>query len=378
MRRRRTFWLVLMLVLSAGVTILAVTLSGAGQSGPTSGARSGTSATGAASSSHLPALVRTAEIRSYQVSPAEAGLMLPAVDQQGNIWFGEMDANRLARLDAHTGTITDWAPPGGEDGIMGITIDAHGNVWFAEQNANYIGRFDPARQTFRTYSLGSGKDRRVGLEDVQFDASGTLWFTETFVGRIGRLDPASGAMQTWAVATGSPGVQPYPFGLAVTSQGQVWFGTYSGGVVGHLNPGTGQMLLLHLPNPAEQIYSMAADDQGHIWYSELQFGRLGMIDTATGKITELPVPTALGDPEDLHSVVVANGDIWFTSSGANALVRYSPDNSTFTFFRLPVPDSIPFGLALGPSSTLWFTAGGNPVNYIGKMAIPPSNQVQKD
>ena len=73
--------------------------------------------------------------------------MLPAVDQQGNIWFGEMATNRIARLDPHTGTVTTWTPPGGEEGIMGIAIDALGNVWFAEQNANYIGRFDPAQKS---------------------------------------------------------------------------------------------------------------------------------------------------------------------------------------------------------------------------------------
>jgi virginiamycin B lyase len=291
------------------------------------------------------------------------------VDQQGNVWFGEMASNQLARLDPRTGMITTWTPPQGEDGIMGITIDTQGNIWFAEQNANYIGRFDPARQSFRTFSFGSGKSHRVGLQDLQFDASGRLWFTEMVAGRIGWLYPASGAFQTWVLPTSSSGTPLYPYGLAVTQDGQIWFGTFSGGVVGHLDPTTGRVLLYHLANPGEQIYSMAADGRGRIWYTELQFGKLGMIDAGTGKITELKVPTTLGNPEDLHSIVVANGDVWFTSSGANALVRYSPDDGTYTFFQLPVPGSVPFGLALASADTLWFTAGGNPANYVGEMTI---------
>ena len=253
---------------------------------------------------------------------------------------------------------------------MGIAIDSRGNVWFAEENANYIGRFDPARQSFSTFSLGRGKSQRVGLEDVQFDSFGELWFTETVAGRIGRLDPASGTFQSWVLPPSSPDTPSYPFGLAVTPGGQVWFGTYSGGVVGRLDPKTGRVRLFHLASPAEQIYSMAADAQGRIWYTELQFGKLGMIDSTTGKVTEQGVPTTLGNPEDLHSIVVANGDIWLTSSGANALVRYSPDKHAFTFFRLSEPGSTPFGLALGPADTLWFTAGGNPINYVGAMTIP--------
>ena len=371
-----TFRFALILALSVGVTLFALSV---GRVLPTGSLLpSGHGGTGSAPTVHSSVSVRTAKIQLYKVSPPDAGLMLPVVDQHGNIWFGEMAANRLARLDARTGTITDWMPPGGEDGIMGITLDAGGNVWFAEQNANYIGRFDPARHTFSTYALGSGKGHRVGLEDLQFDASGKLWFTETVAGRIGRLDSASGVIRTWGVPASSPGAPSYPFGLAITPYGQIWFSTYSGGVVGHLDPTTGRMLLSHLANPAEQIYSMAADDRGRIWFTELQFGKLGMIDTTTGNVTELPVPTTLGNPEDLHSIVVAKGAIWFTSSGANALVRYSPKDGIFTFFRLPVPGSIPFGLALGPANALWFTAGGNPVNYIGEMTISSYSGARKD
>jgi virginiamycin B lyase len=311
--------------------------------------------------------VRTAQRDLYLFAKSNVGLMQPVVDAQGQVWVGEMHANRLGRLNAQTGAVTSWEPPEGRYGIMATTVDAQGDAWFAEQNANYIGRFDPGRQTFKIFPFGSGKGQRVGLEDLQFDASGKLWFTEIGSARIGRLDPSSGGIHTWPLPASSSGTA-YPFGLAITHDGQIWFGTYQGGVVGHLDPATGRILLYPLAHPAEQVYSMAADAQGQIWFTELQFGKLGRIDTATDKITELPVPTTLGNPEDLHAVLVANRDIWFTSSGANALVRYSPPDDTFTFFQLPVPASIPFGLALTPTGTLWFTAGGNPVNYVGEMA----------
>ena len=353
-------WLGVILVLSVMVIIFAVTLASVPQA----------SQTGSPSSLRPSLFVRDATVRTFRVSPPDAGLMLPAVDQQGNVWFGEMATNRLARLDPRSEAITSWVPPAGEDGVMGTTVDSRGNVWFAEENANYIGRFNPAMHSFSAYSLGHAKSQRVGLQDVQFDSSGKLWFTETIASRIGRLDPTNGTFHIWVLPPSSRGASFYPFGLTITSNDQVWFGTYSGGVVGHLDPKTGRVLLFHLTSPSEQVYSLAADGQGRIWYTELQFGRLGMIDSTTGKVTEFQVPATLGNPEDLHSIVAVNGSIWFTSSGANALVRYSPDARTFTFFRLPDPGSAPFGLALGPAGTLWFTAGGNPVNYVGEMSIP--------
>jgi len=188
-------------------------------------------------------------------------------------------------------------------------------------------------------------------------------------GRIGRLDPSNGSIQTWQVPPLSGDSPPYPFGLALTHDGQVWFGTFTGGVVGHLDPIKNGFTLYHLMNPHEQIYSMAADTRGHIWFTELQFGKLGMIDTTTGKISELTVPGTFGGPEDLHGIVTTpDGDIWFTSSGANALVRYSPDSASYTFFQLPLPGSNPFGLTLDAAGKLWLTAGGGQqADFIAEM-----------
>ncbi len=315
-------------------------------------------------------VLANAKVHVYPVVPADAGLMLPAVDGRGNIWFGEMASNRLARLDPETGKTQSWTPPRGEDGIMGTAIDARGNIWFAEQNANYIGRFDPIRQAFRLYPFALSNGHPVGLQDVQFDAAGKLWFTELLNGRIGRLDPANGNVQTWQVPALAGGATPYPFGLTISANGQVWFGTFTGGVIGRLNPASGQITLYHLMHSQEQIYAMTSDAQGRIWFTELQFGTLGMIDPETGNILELSVPAVLGNPEDLHGIVaMPDGTVWFTSSGANALIRYSLSTATFTFFRLSLPDSNPFGLARDRANNLWFTAGGGQQpNYIGEVA----------
>ena len=317
------------------------------------------------------AKVQPAVVHTYSVFPSNAGLMLPVVDGQGFVWFGEMETNHLARLDPRTGAVKTWTPPGGEYGIMTNVTDRQGKVWFTEQNANYIAVFDPTRQTFRTFGFGTGKQHRVGLQDLQFDASGKLWFTEMTGRRIGRLDPASGRIQTWDLPNAAGGAVTYPFGLSITRNGQVWFGTFAGGMLGHLDPKTGQIKLYTLADPREQVYAMAGDGQGRIWFTELQFGKLGMIDTTTGKVIELTVPGTLGNPEDLHSVVVTpDGNVWFTSSGTNSLVRYSPKNATFTFFQIPLPYSGLFGLAADAAGRLWFTAGGGQqANYIGVMAL---------
>jgi virginiamycin B lyase len=364
LQRDLAFWGALLLL--AALTLLALTQVGGALSRP---AVSGPpEPTAPAIPAKLIASVRSGNVKMYALPNPAAGLMQPAVDQHGAVWVGEMDLNRLAALDPSSGQVHDWQPPNSQHAIMATQVDAQGRVWFTEQAAGYIGRFDPATRTFKTYPLPQSDGRNAGPQDLRFDASGKLYVTLASSGRIGRLDPATGALDTWSVPAPAPGVHPTPWALAVTPTGQVWFGLLSGGAVGRLNPASGQVTLIHLADPQAAVFSMAAGGNGLVYFTELQAGKLGVIETATGKLRELDVPAALGDPTSLYAVGAApNGDAWFASSGANALVRFAPQAGAFTFYRLPVPTSVPYGVALGASGTVWFAADDPNGNYIGAL-----------
>ncbi len=114
---------------------------------------------------------------------------------------------------------------------------------------------------------------------------------------------------------------------------------------------------------------MASDTRGHIWFTEIVPGKLGMIDPATSTMREIPVPAVLGRPASLYGLVITpGGDVWFANSGANALVRYSPANATYTFYQLSTSYGGLYGLALDSSGQLWFTIDGTSANYIGEMS----------
>jgi virginiamycin B lyase len=319
-----------------------------------------------------PASARPAQARVYPTPVSDAGLMQPAVDAQGNIWVGEMSQNKLARLDPRTGKITEWAPPNGKYNIMATAIDAAGNVWFTEQVGNYIGRFDPRTETFKTYPLGQVDGRGMAPQDLQFDRAGNLWFTELGSGRIGRLDPASGNIREWPIPAPQSGVRSYPYSLAVTPAGEVWLGYLTGGAVSRLDPASGKVAIYHLAENTA-IFSMAPDAQGNIWFTGMQPARLGHIDTRTDTrtdtVSEMAVPAKLGDPATLYAVKVApNGDVWFASAGANAVVRYRPSTNSFLFFQLGAAESLPYGLDFDRAGHVWFSADGGSGNYIGMVA----------
>jgi virginiamycin B lyase len=319
--------------------------------------------------SNAAATVRAAQAKVYPMPNVDAGLMQPAVDQQGNIWVGEMTLNKLARLVPRSGKLSEWMPPNGNYNIMETAVDAGGHIWFTEQASNYIGRFDPKTETFKTYPLGKVNGHSAGPQDLQFDGSGNLWFTELTGGRIGRLDPASGNIHAWTIPAPRPDAQSYPYSLAVTSGGDIWFGYLTGGAVGRLDPASGKVTAYTLANASAAVFAMAPDANGHIWFTEMQPARLGRIDTRTNAVSEMAVPNKLGDPATLYAVKVAkNGDVWFASAGANAIVRYRPSANNFLFYQLATTQSIPYGLDLDTAGHIWFSADGGSGNYVGMVA----------
>lgn len=327
----------------------------------------------AAATSPLPApgVNGTAAVttRNYMIDQPNVGLMQGSVDSQGNVWFGEMNVNKLVRLDSNTGSLLICSPPNGKYGIMQTVVDGQGSVWYTEQNAGYIGKFVPSTQTFSTYPLAPVKGHSAGPQDLAFDPSGKLWFTEVSGNRIGRLDPATGAITSFTVPAPAGATTTCPFSLAF-SGGKVWYSDLCNGVVGRLDPTTGAITLFQPATPHAQIFSMAADRQGRIWFTELEQGKLGMVDSATGNVTEIPVPATLGQPSGLYALTVTpNGDVWFAVASANSLVRYVPQTRAFTFFTLSIPASIPYGLALDSAGNLWFTADATPTNYVGMLHL---------
>jgi virginiamycin B lyase len=361
---KRTLGFLIGILVLSGLTLFIFS------TGPTGSVVHQPKKTSSSTAAHSPISVIRATTHDYSLNQPNPGVMQPAADQQGNIWFGEMFANALARLDPQGGTVSTWTPPDGRNNIMATAIDRQGDVWFTEQAANYVGRFHPSTQQFKIYPLSQVQGHSSAPQDLQFDASGNLWFTEVNGARIGRLNPVTGAISTWSVPSPAGGMPSLPFCLAVTPSGQVWFGDLSGGAVGSLDPSTGAVRLHHLSSNQTEVYAMTTDASGTVWFSELQGGKLGRVDPLTGSVTEIPLPaTSPGSSSGMYDLQVApNGDIWLASAGANALVRYDPRTSEFTFYMLSVPASIPFGLAFDGAGRLWFTASTNP-NYIGVMSV---------
>lgn len=303
----------------------------------------------------------------YLAPHPQSDLMSPAIDAQGNIWFGEMGGNRLGRLDPATHTITEWTPPQGQSGIMGIQVDKQGDVWYAELNASHIGRFTPRTCQFHIYPLASANGRAAAPNDLAIAPNGMIYFTQEGNDRVGSLNPATGAIAEYPVGPQDTAHPVTPYGIAVAPDGTVWFTELLGNHIDRLDPKTGAIQRVPLTNVSQAIANtIAVGPDGMVWFTEMSAGNLGRIDPTTNQIAYIAAPTTYGNPAQLYDVAVdPTGAIWLTSSGSNALFRFDPVAETWSAVQLPIPASAPYGLVFGTHGAVWFTEGAIDANRIG-------------
>lgn len=313
-----------------------------------------------------PSIMATGSFHEYPLPQSNNGLMRPAIDHEGRIWFGEMGHNFLAVFDPHTQKFQQITPPHGRSGIMGVEAASDDSIWFAEQYANYIGRYLPSTGQFQIYPLPaltvpdpSDTSKTLTLpsapNDLALDKHGNVWFTELNADALGRLDTHSGLIQQFPLSTNKSVQKLNPYGIAVDPQGMIWFTETSTNHVGRLNPTTGQIRYFTMQRSATPLMEIASDAHGIIWITSFSSGLLLSLNPNTGKFTPYYAPSTGG----IYGIVITPTDqLWVTITADNVIARLDVAASRFIYYAIPTSGSLPLGVVAGANNTLWFTEAG--------------------
>lgn len=114
-------------------------------------------------------------------------------------------------------------------------------------------------------------------------------------------------------------------------------------------------------------HDVAPAPDGTVWYTGQNIGVLGRLDPVSGDIDEIP----LGSGSAPHGVIVGpDGAAWVTDSGLNAIVRVDPDTSRVDAFTL-TGENVNLNTAVfDHDGILWFTGQGG---FYGR--LDPANPV---
>ncbi len=219
----------------------------------------------------------------------------------GLIWFTELNANKLGKLDTATGMITEYTIPTANSQPTGIAVASDGTVWLAERAGNQLASFNPTTETFTEYpySPSQGLPADLAPEDVAVSSAGNVvWFTSPSTTRLVSFN--TGTQLYTLVLTATPGSSAYtPSQVVLDSLGNVWISTRNGRI-GRYSPSTIQIFAFY-PVASETsaidgLYYRSVSGDNQLWFTESNTGFAGQLTTA-----------ANGSPKSSWRFPVVNG-----------------------------------------------------------------------
>jgi virginiamycin B lyase len=321
----------------------------------------------------LPVSTAIGKFQEYALPQSNSGLMRPAIDHKGRLWFGEMGHNALAVFDTHTHTFQQMTPPQGNSGIMGVVVAPDDTIWFCEQYANYIGHYFPDTQHYQIYTLPTltipdpgDKNKTISLpsapNDLALDQHGNVWFTELNSDSLGMLNTTTGLFTHYPLSAKKTVQTLDPYGIAIDPKGFVWFTEASNNHLGRLDPTTGNIRIFSIRDSKNSLMEVISDAHGIIWATAFNNGLLVCFDPVTEQFTYYNTPStgARNGSGGLYGVVATpDGELWVTVPAENVIAQLDTNARRFVYYRIPTASSLPLGIVIGPNNTLWFTEAGS-------------------
>jgi virginiamycin B lyase len=185
--------------------------------------------------------------------------------------------------------------------------------------------------------------------DVAISPDGKLWISATFASILLEVDP-----QTGFVAEHD--VRPYsaPTGIAVDTNGDVWFASGRRAYLGKFMRTTGQIEYVHTPDGMQlDPADLLIDTRGSVWFSAQAANTVGRLDAQSGVFDFVDMPRAEATP---FSIVLApDGNIFAGLRDSKSILRINSQTLATTEYPLADAESEPRRLAVTRDGIVWYT-----------------------
>ncbi len=258
----------------------------------------------------------------------------------------------------------------------GPTLGPDGNVYFAEIDANKIARITPAGQiTEWTDPLANAKPMVTA-----FGPDGKLYFTENQANKIGVLNTSTGSFTHWSVPTSKAA----PLGMAAGPDGNLWFTEQQGNNIGRITT-SGSVTEFPVPTLAAGLNKIVAGPDGNLWFSETSASKIGRLSPPSAP--QVQVAPAISGVPTAGQTLTANPGSWSgspapsfsyqwqqcDSSGLNCLPISGATQSTYQLQAGDVGHQVTVAVS-GSNTAGQQTVAATPVGPINPAPTPPVNQ----
>jgi streptogramin lyase len=245
----------------------------------------------------------------------------------GHLYASNGIRNQLVQVNTTTGHVKVLTPqpydPLGNGQPFNDLYTSPDGMFFTQSTANIISFYDFAKGTFKSWTIPTIGAGPLG---IFYASDGAAWFCEFTGQKIGRLDPQTGTFKEYPVPLSllAPAVM-----RAETEGRYLWFTAAVGNSIGRIDITNGEMMAYPNDSPLSVPGVDTKDGQGNIWFSTFNTDELNKLDPRTGKVSHVPmpntlIPAPLGVPYDLSISVTYGPDnaIWFTNDLADRVGRY--------------------------------------------------------
>lgn len=169
-----------------------------------------------------------------------------------------------------------------------------------------------------------------------------------------------------------PTVGGFSCETAIANNGDLITDEFLGNAMGRVDPHTGQVSEIPLPNIAGLPGGQNRGPDGDIWFAEVGGSGLGRLDTETEQITTYPFPWGsvtlesnlplleelyLGPGVPFDNTWGKDGKLYFTAIGLNSIGSFDPETEEWERFPIPTPAAGPVAMEEGPDETIAITEG---------------------
>ena len=224
------------------------------------------------------------------------------------------------------------------EGVWEINRGRDGDFYISDFDGEKILRVD-ASGVYTLY-LDAGP-----AVDAKPDSAGNIWFTDYWQ-TLGRIEQDSGVLTTWSL-TGAQNLG----GLAISEAGQVWLSQAFGSDIYRFDPSSTEVCTYSVGAPSEYVLYGA----GAVWLGNWADDLIVRLDDSTNQAISWQIEGSSVRPWGL--ALDAEGDLWWTDTGLEALAQLEPDLDRMTTYSLPVgttPQMITF-----EGERIWYAESGS-------------------
>lgn len=298
----------------------------------------------------------------------------PYADAQGRVWFVGQQGNYIAYVHSKTGEFKRFEIDSGTH-PHNLVVDK-GAVWFTGNRNGRLVKLDPATGKLTTYMIPDStvRDPHTMIIDPK---SGVAWFTAQRAGAVGRFDPKTEQFRFWKT-----GARTNPYGIVLDSRGNPWFDLFGTNKIATIDAKTLEIKEFKIPNDSARPRRIAITSDDQIYWGDYTRGYLGHLDPKTGKMEEHVLPAGVTarpyamTTDDRDVIWVAQGGRPATPPVPATLVAFDPKTKKFVA-EIPVgnpgPNTIRHMTFDKATRQIWF---GTDQGTIGKISVPKVGFVQ--